>query len=324
MAYPALTDSRGFWWYHSNLFLRWVRPMQINRGILYAFGTYLIWGFLPVYLKALKQVPAMQILGHRIVWSLAFLFLILAWRKDWLPLRQALQARRTVAIYFITGCLLGVNWLTYIWGVNSGFIVETSLGYFINPLVSVLFGLVFLGERLRPWQWLPVGLATAGVLYLTVTYGALPWIALLLAGTFGLYGLVKKVAPLGSLHGLTLETGVLFLPALAYLVWVEAQGAGAFGHASPGLTVLLSLAGVVTAVPLLLFGAAVRQVPLSVMGLMQYLAPTCQFLLGVLVYGEPFTPERLVGFSLVWAALLIFWGENLLARRRVPVALGAN
>lgn len=290
--------------------------MQNRRGILYALATYLIWGFLPVYLKALKQVPAMEILAHRIVWSLVFLTIILSWRREWTFIRQALANRRVAVIYAITGCLLGVNWLTYIWGVNAGYIVETSLGYFINPLVSVLFGMVFLRERLRPWQWLPVGLATLGVLYLTWTYGSLPWIALLLAGTFGLYGLVKKVAPLGSLHGLTLETGVLFLPAVVYLGLIEVQGGGLYGHGGLKLTILLTLAGVVTAVPLLLFGAAVRQVPLSVMGLMQYLAPTCQFLLGVFVYGEPFSPQRLLGFSLVWAALLIFWIENFISYRK--------
>ncbi|MCU0485486.1 MAG: EamA family transporter RarD [Anaerolineales bacterium] len=288
----------------------------MNRGVWYAVGAYLLWGLLPVYWKALQTVPALQILNHRVVWSLVFLAAILFFRRDWEPLRQALKSRRIVWIYLATSCLLGVNWLTYIWGVNAGFIVETSLGYFINPLVSVLLGVVFLREKLRAGQWLPVGLAALGVVYLTISYQKLPWIALVLAFTFGLYGLIKKIAPLGSLHSLALETALLFVPSLAYLLWAEVQGSGAFGHVETGTTLLLVFTGVVTALPLLLFGAGARLIPLSLIGLLQYLAPTLQFLIGVLIYGEPFTRDRMIGFGIIWIALVIYTLEGVLTKQR--------
>ncbi len=219
-------------------------------------------------------------------------------------------------MYALAATLLSINWLTYIWGVNAGYVVETSLGYFINPLVSVLLGVVFLGEKLRPLQWIPVSLAAAGVIYLTLGYGSLPWIALVLAFTFGLYGLIKKTAPLGSLFGLTLETGLILLPALGYILVLQATGHGALGSITPGVTVLLLLTGVVTVIPLLLFASGVRLIPLTVLGLLQFVAPTLQFLSGVLLFGEPFTHTRLIGFSIIWLALIIFSAENLLNRRR--------
>lgn len=288
----------------------------MNRGIWYGFGAYLIWGFFPVYFKALQQVSAAQILAHRIVWSVVFLAAILALRREWPGLQAAVRGPRVLATYGLAALLLAVNWLVYIWGVNSGRVVETSLGYFINPLVSVALGVLFLGERLRPLQWLPIGLAAAGVLYLTVQVGSPPWIALALAFSFGVYGLLKKVAPLGALHGLSLETGILFLPALGYLLWLAGQGSGSFGPASGPVNLLLALAGIITAVPLLLFASAARSIPLWTVGLLQYIAPTCQFLLGVLVYREPFTPARLVGFVIIWSALALFTLESFAARRR--------
>jgi chloramphenicol-sensitive protein RarD len=211
-----------------------------------------------------------------------------------------------------------VNWLVYVWGVNAGFIVETSLGYFINPLISVLLGVLFLRERLRITQWIPVGLAAVGVIYLTVTYGRLPWIALSLAFSFGIYGLVKKLAPLGSLYGLTLETALVFPISLIYLGFVETTGAGAFLHQGLLTDILLIGTGVVTSIPLLMFASAARQIPLTMIGILQYIAPTLQFLIGVYLYHEPFDQSRLVGFSLVWLALIIFWAENYFASR-VPV-----
>jgi chloramphenicol-sensitive protein RarD len=213
---------------------------------------------------------------------------------------------------------LSINWLVYVWGVNSGFIVETSLGYFINPLISVLLGVLFLHERLRTMQWVPVGLATAGVLYLTFTYGRLPWIALSLALSFGIYGLVKKIAPLGSLYGLTLETALVFPIALLYLALVQFQGTGAFLHQGPPTDLLLIGTGAVTSIPLLMFASAARQIPLTMVGVLQYIAPTLQFLIGVFLYHEPFDHTRLIGFSLVWVALISFWVENYLASR-LPV-----
>lgn len=288
----------------------------MNKGILYAIGAYGIWGFLPIYWKALQSIPADQILAHRFVWSFLFLLAIIYWKKEWPRLKTAFTSPRMLAIYGLAASLLAVNWLVYIWAVNAGFIVETSLGYFINPLVNVLLGVIFLRERLRVMQWVPVALAAGGVLYLTFSYGAVPWIALVLASTFGLYGLLKKTAPLPALQGLSLETGILFMPAAVYLLFKETQGTGALGHGGAAETTLLLLAGVITAFPLLLFGASARRINLSTLGILQYMAPTIQFLLGVLVYGEPFTQARLIGFSVIWLALILYTTENILARRR--------
>ena len=198
--------------------------------------------------------------------------------------------------------------------------VEASLGYFINPLVSVVLGVLFLREKLRPAQWVPLDLAAAGVIYLTVSLGSLPWLALVLAFSFGFYGLTKKLAPLGSLHGLTLETGAIFVPALVFLVFEQASGSGAFIQAGPLTTVLLALIGIVTAVPLLLFATGAKNVPLSTLGLLQYISPTIQFLIGVFVYGEPFSAGQVVGFGIIWAALILFTAESYLARRRAALA----
>jgi len=289
----------------------------MNRGLLYAAGAYLLWGFLPVYWKALHSVSATQILSHRIVWSVVLLAILIAWKRDWPRLKQAITTPKTLFVGFLAACLLAVNWLTYIWGVNAGFVVETSLGYFINPLVNVMLGVIFLRERLRPWQWLPVGLAAAGVLYLTLTYGSLPWIALTLAFSFGFYGLIKKLASLGALTGLALETGILFGPALIYLLFMGSQGAGAFGSQGLAINALLVGTGVVTALPLLMFGMGARRIQLSTLGILQYIAPTCQFLLGTLVYDEPFTLSRLAGFGLIWIALVIYSAEGFAAQRKL-------
>lgn len=288
----------------------------MNKGILAGAAAYLFWGFFPIYLKAIQVVPAVQILFHRVAWSFVFLLVLIFVRNQQGQLKIALSSRRSLAIYSLAALLLAANWLTYVWGVNSGQVVETSLGYFINPLLNVLLGVIFLGERLRPMQWLPVGLAAAGVIYLTVSFGALPWIALALAFTFGLYALIKKISPLEALAGLTLETGLLFLPAAGYLVYLGSQGEGSFGHLGWSLDLLLAFAGIVTAVPLLLFATAARRIPLWMVGLLQYIAPTCQFLLGILVYREPFSQVRLVGFVVIWIALVIFTLEGILARHR--------
>jgi chloramphenicol-sensitive protein RarD len=203
--------------------------------------------------------------------------------------------------------------------VQSGYIIETSLGYFINPLVSVLLGVVLLRERLRPLQWAAVSLAALGVLYLTFNYGYIPWIALILAFSFGLYGLAKKTSPLGSFYGLSLETGLMFIPCIGYLLFIESQGTGVFGHSSTLTNMLLVLTGPVTAVPLLMFGAAARRINLSMLGLLQYIAPTLQFLIGVWVYHEPFTAANLVGFCIIWMALILLWVEGYSQYRRIRV-----
>jgi len=287
----------------------------MNKGILNGIAAYALWGFFPIYWKLLHQVPALQVIGHRIAWSFILLIAFILFTKQWRDFRSAALTSNTLGIYSIAAVLLTINWLVYVWGVNAGFIVETSLGYFINPLLSVLLGVIFLRERLRPVQWIPVALAATGVIYLTLAYGRLPWIALTLAFSFGFYGFVKKLAPLGSLYGLTLETGIVFPVALIYLAFLEFTSTGAFLHEGALIDALLIGAGVVTTIPLLMFASAAKQIPLTVLGILQYIAPTLQFLIGVFVYHEPFDQSRLVGFGLVWLALVIFWVESYLANR---------
>lgn len=287
----------------------------MRKGVLAAIGAYLLWGFLPVYWKLIRQVPAPEILGHRIVWSLLFALLLLLVLRHWGWIATVRHQPRLLLVFAATGSILAGNWLIYIWAVNNNFIVEASLGYFINPLVNVLLGVVFLKERLRPLQWVAILVALAGVAYLTVQIGSLPWISLTLAFSFGVYGLIRKTAALASLEGLSLEMSIVFLPALAYLFWLAAQGQAAFGQET-GTSLLLALAGLATALPLLLFAYSARLIPLSTIGILQYIAPTLQFLLGVLVYHEPFSPTRMAGFLLIWTALLIYTLESLWVMRR--------
>lgn len=289
----------------------------MNKGVLYGIGAYALWGFFPIYWKLLHGVSALELIGHRIAWSFLMLMAVILVARQWTEFRAGLTAR-IILTYSIASLLIGGNWLMYVWAVNAGHIVETSLGYFINPLLSVLLGLLILREKLRSAQWIPILLAFAGVTYLTLTFGRLPWIALSLAFTFGFYGLVKKLAPLSSLHGLTLETGILFIPALVYMILVEASGTAAFLHTGVVPDLLMIGAGAVTTIPLLMFASAARRIPLTTIGVLQYLAPTIQFLIGVFIYKEAFDRTRLMGFSLVWLALIIFWVENYLASR-VPV-----
>ncbi len=286
----------------------------MKKGIVYGIGAYALWGFFPVYWKLLKHIPAIQLIGHRILWSCVLLLVVIGVTKQWDDFRAALTAR-ALRVYFIAALLIGANWYLYVWAVNAGYIVETSLGYFINPLISVMLGVIIFKERLRLTQWIPVVIAALGVAYLTFVYGRLPYIALALAFSFGLYGMVKKISPLGSLYGLTIETGILFLPALAYLIFADVQGAGAFFHTGFMSDLLMIGAGVVTTVPLLMFASAARSIPLWVVGLLQYIAPTIQFLLGVFVYKEPFSHQQLIGFGIVWFALAIFLVEGYLASR---------
>jgi chloramphenicol-sensitive protein RarD len=295
----------------------------MKKGIWYAVGAYVFWGLFPVYWKVLGHIPALQLLGHRIVWSFLLLLVVILVARQWREFRASLN-RRVLIIYSVAAVLIAINWLTYVWAIGAGFIVETSLGYFINPLLSVLFGVIFLRERMRPLQWIPIGLAAAGVLYLTFAYGSLPWIALTLAISFSIYGLVKKTAPLGSFHGLTLETAIRFVPALVFLVYSEFAGTGAFMHSPAYVNLMLFGAGVVTVIPLLLFASAARRIPLTSIGVLQYINPTMQFLLGTLVYKEPFNQHRLIGFAIVWAALILFGVEGLIARRRSQVRRAAE
>ena len=279
-----------------------------------AVAAYLIWGMFPLYWPLLEPAGALEILAHRIVWSLAFLVALLALARNWAWLRQMRGPR--LAWLSVAAVVIAVNWVVYIWAINSGHVVETSLGYFINPLVTVALAVLLLGERLRRVQWAALGLALVAVVVLTVGYGRPPWIALALAFSFGTYGLAKKKANVPAVESLTVETALLFLPALAYLGWLQSQDRLVFGHWSAGTTVLLALAGVVTAVPLLCFGYGALRVPLSTLGLLQYLTPGMQFLLGVLVFREHMPPARWVGFVLVWVALAVFTMDTLGGRRR--------
>jgi chloramphenicol-sensitive protein RarD len=280
-------------------------------GILFASAAYAIWGLFPLYFKALQDIPPVEILMHRIVWSLGFLLLVLAWRKQWSWIAALLRQPKVLAGFTASAILLSANWFVYIWAVNNGHVVDASLGYFINPLVSVLLGSLLLHERLRPVQWTAVAIAGVGVAWLTWNAGQLPWIGLTLAMTFGIYGLLRKTAALGALDGLSLETAILFPVAIGYLTLLTLEDRNAFMTASLSSQWLLAAAGPITAIPLLMFGAAARRIPLSLLGLLQYIGPTLQLLLGVWLYHEPFSGARLLGFALIWAALALYSAEGL-------------
>ena len=284
-------------------------------GVWYGVAAYSLWGLLTLYWRLFPHVPAMQVLGHRIVWSFAVLVAIVA--GSWQRRRPVLQSvtPRVISLYALAAVLIGANWFLYVFSVNNGFIVESSLGYFMTPLVNVSMGVAVFRERLRPLQWAAVAFAFAGVAWLALAYGTIPRIALALAASFGSYGLVKKKAPLPSLEGLTVETAVLFLPAALYLAVLHRSGAGAFLHVDGATDLLLLAGGIVTVCPLLLFASAVRRVPLSAIGILQYIAPTIQFLLGVFAFREPFTRVQLGGFGLVWLGLAVFTLDSIRPRR---------
>lgn len=289
-----------------------------RRGVLSGIAAYTLWGVFPLYWPLLKPASPVEILAHRFIWSLVFVVALIAIGRNWAKLRAVFRDRRTTLILTAAAVLIAGNWYTYIYGVNNGLVVETSLGYFINPLVSVVLGVLVFRERLRPGQWAAVALATIAVVLLTVDYGRLPYLALTLAFTFAFYGLLKKLAPVEPAVGLAVESGILVLPAIAVLAVLAARGDLAFGHISAGNTMLLASAGVATAIPLLFFASAARRVSLSTLGLLQYLAPTLQLIFGLTVFHEPMPPVRLLGFCLVWAALVIFSIDGLRARRPAP------
>ena len=264
----------------------------------------------PLYLKALGGVSALEILLHRVLWLLPFLAALLALRRNFGWLGGAVKSRAIVARFAASAGLLSANWFLYIWAVASDRVVDASLGYFINPLVSVLLGVLVLGERLRPAQWTAIAVAGAGVLWLTVLARQLPWIGLILAASFGTYGLLRKTAKLGALEGLALETALMFPLALAALWWMKDGGQSAFVKDESHLRFLLALAGPITGVPLLLFAAGARRIPLSLVGLLQYIGPTLQLLLGVYVWHEPFRADKLAGYALIWLALALYTLEG--------------
>ncbi|WP_019451904.1 EamA family transporter RarD [Cupriavidus sp. BIS7] len=284
-------------------------------GILYALFAYIIWGLLPLYIKSLHGVAPLEILLHRMVWSLVFLGAILLWRRHFGWLRDVVANPRLVLGFAASAGLLCCNWFLYIWAVSADRVVDASLGYFINPLFSVLLGVLLLHERLRPAQWLSIAIAAAGVLWLTVTAGQLPWIALGLAATFAGYGLLRKTGALGALEGLSLETLLLFPLAAVTLGFLFVTGQDTTRAAAPGTQVLLMMAGPITAVPLLFFAAGARRIPLSLLGLLQYAGPTIQLVLGIWLYHEPFPAQKQIGYALIWVSLAIYAAEGLLVAR---------
>ncbi|WP_313166527.1 EamA family transporter RarD [Massilia oculi] len=291
----------------------------MRSGIIYAALAFLCWGLFPIYFHALGDVPPMQILAHRMLWSLGFLLIVLVLRRQWKWLNVVRQPRVFFS-FVLSAVLLSANWLVYIWSVTNHHVIEASLGYFINPLVNIMLGYLILKERLRTVQWVAIAIAALGVGWLTWQTGTVPWIALFLAFSFGSYGLLRKTAALGALEGLSFETIVLFPLAAAYVIWLTVNGQNVFINTDSDTTrVLLVMAGPLTAIPLLLFASGARRIPLSILGLLQYLSPTLQFLLGVWLFKEAFTADRLVGFALIWSALILFAGEGLLRRPPAPV-----
>lgn len=290
---------------------------RYRTGLAAAFGAFLIWGLLPVYWKSVQHVPAQEILCHRIVWSLLFTALILAAQRRWREVAAAVRSRKTILCLGASSILITANWGLYIWAVNAGFIVETSLGYYINPLVNVLLGFVFLRERLRPLQVAAIAFAVLGVLNLLVGYGRFPWIALALAFSFAFYGLVRKVTALESLPGLFCETLIAAGPALAYLIFHGVHGTGAFAAVDMRTDILLAGAGVATSVPLLAFAFGARRITMVSLGFLQYVAPSIAFCLGVFVYRETFTIHHLVTFALIWTGIAVFSLEGVRQMRHL-------
>jgi len=293
-------------------------------GLAAAAGAFAIWGLFPLYLRALQVVPALQIVAHRVAWACLFVFAWIAVRGELAGLRPVLASRALLLRLAAAAMLISINWLAYVWGVSSGRVVETSLGYFINPLVNVLLGVAVLSERLNRVQWVSVALAAGGVIYLTVTAGHPPWIALTLAFSFGTYGLIRKTAPVDALPGLAIETALLAPLAAGYLVWCAMRGDGAMGSQGGLVDALLVGSGVVTALPLFLFAYGARRLPYSMVGVLQYIGPSLQLLCALLVFGEPFGRDRAVGFALIWSALLVYAGDGLIRSRAAPSQAAAG
>lgn len=290
--------------------------MKRYSGMLAASSAYVIWGVLPIYWKALKAAPPLEILCHRMSWSLIFTMALIVVSRRFSAFRAVAGNRRNLQIFATSAFLLAVNWLIYIWAVNAGYIVEASLGYFINPLISVLFGVIFFKERLRLGQIAALLLVVAGVVYLTVFYGRFPWIALSLSSSFAVYGLLHKKSSVSSMDALGLEILIFFLPAAGYLLYVELAGGGYFIHGGLTPSLLLIGTGVVTSLPLLFFGYAAHKIPLSTLGLLQYTAPTINFFIGIFLYHEDFPKERMIGFLIIWCALAFYLTEGAIRQVR--------
>jgi chloramphenicol-sensitive protein RarD len=290
-----------------------------RRGFLAATISFVIWGIFPLYLKPLGVVPALEVVAHRIGWGLLFVIGWLAWKSRLHEVAAAFRDRASLAGLSLSAMLIAANWGLYVWAVANGRVLEASLGYFIGPLINVLLGVVALGERLNPRQWVAVGLAAAGVAWLTVAAGGLPWVSLGLAASFGVYGLVRKVVPVGAVPGLAVETLLLSPLALAWLAWLQYGGVAVFGHGPAHISLLLAGSGLLTVLPLALFATGARLIPYSIVGLINYIAPSLQLLLGVFLFGESFAGARAIGFSIIWVGIAIFVADSLV-RPRQPAA----
>lgn len=290
----------------------------MNRGIAYALGAYIFWGLHPIYWKLLQNVPSVEIVSHRIIWSFVFFVIIVSLRKEWKGLTKKIKESDNKLIIFIPALLIGSNWALYIWAVNAGYIIETSLGYFICPLITVFLGVVFLHESLRRIQWIAVLIAGTGVLIMTFIYGQFPWISLYLAGTWGTYGLLRKKSPLNSVEGLTLETTLLSVPAVIYLIYLTLSNTGSFATELP-TTLLLIGSGITSGLPLLVFIVGARMINLSLIGILQYIYPTLIFMVGAFIYGEVLSEAKMIGFMFIWSALIIYTidGTFYLNRKKI-------
>ncbi|OQR86921.1 membrane protein [Achlya hypogyna] len=288
----------------------------MQQGILCALGAFTAWGFFPIYWKQLPDVPNIQVAVHRVFWSGLILIAMLFGTCQWRAFRAVAFTKRNVAIYGIAVVLLTGNFFIYVLATNSGRIIELSLGYFINPMVNAALGRVFLKEHLTKWQWVALGIALVGVLIPTIAYGKFPYLAITLAVTSGLYNLAKKMAPLDSFHGLTLETSLMLVPAAIFLLVVNGSGTGAFGHSDTKTDLLLVGTGAITILPLILFAKAAPAIPLTLMGILQYICPTIQFFIGIFMYDEPFTTTQLIGFIVIWIALIVFTTDSVVSYRR--------
>lgn len=296
---------------------------EYRTGLLYGIGAYGMWGLVPLFWPLLKPAGATEILAHRMAWSLVAVGIALLALKRWRWIRELIRSPRKLALIAVAAVVITINWGFYIWAVNSGRVVEASLGYFINPLVTIAMGVLLLKERLRPAQWVAVGTGLAAVLVLAIGYGEPPWVSLTLAFSFATYGLAKKKVNLGGVESVAAETAILFLPAVGFLLWLGVRGEASFGTEGLGHAALLAATGLVTAVPLVCFGAAAIRVPLSTLGLLQYLAPVSQFLLGVVYFREAMPAERWAGFALVWLALTCLTWDALRAGRQARVRAAA-
>jgi chloramphenicol-sensitive protein RarD len=291
----------------------------MNKGILFAVSAYIFWGIHPVYWKLLKHVDSIEIVSHRIFWSLFFFAIIISYRKEWKSLFRKFNKCNNKWIIILPAFLIGSNWVTYIWAVNAGYIIETSLGYFICPLISVLLGVIFLGEKLRSLQWFSVFIAMLGVFYMTFIYGQFPWISLFLASTWAVYGFLRKKSPLSSIEGLTLETTILAIPVVFYLTYLLMTNQSSYTM-NLSTSLLLMGTGITSGLPLLVFIAAARLINLSLIGILQYIYPTLIFLLGAFVYNEQMSEAKLIGFVFIWLALIIYSTESIIFRNKLETS----